>query len=159
MVRLAIVVAVLGSPFGVGWAAVWCGIAVSGNKNTTLLLRSHRCVYLNWATTTTTNLCIQVDEEGCGCSRDLASTERTKAYTLSCPKLLMSRNAVYNADVRQSNDQYGAPTGPLTPITVHERELLCQMLLDNHNERKLPHNCGKFEHICIALIGSYLVCV
>ena len=31
----------------------------------------------------------------------------------------MSRNAVYNADVRQSNDQYGAPSGPLTPITVH----------------------------------------
>ena len=71
----------------------------------------------------------------------------------------MSRNAVYNADVRQSNDQYGAPTGPLTPITGHERELLCQtlLLLDNHNERKLTHNCGKFEHICIALIGSYLV--
>ena len=76
-------------------------------------------MHLNWATAAATNLCIEIDEKGCCCSRDLASTERTKAYTLSCPKLLMSRSAVYYADVRQSNDQYGAPSGPLTPITVH----------------------------------------
>ena len=65
------------------------------------------------------NLCIEIDEKGCCCSRDLDSTERTKAYMLSCPKLLMSHSAIYCADVRQSNDQYRAPSGPLTTITVH----------------------------------------